>query len=193
MLCALLLPLPTLPLWDRSVLPILLQKHLALWGTITGSITNFATKAFCTLRNNNWINFATKAFCTLRNNNWIQLLFRKVQNAFVAKLVQQCALTKINSVTVGTEWPRPRMRNSCCLPNMRPVTGNPVTNSPCVSRELWQSGGLRLSDPAKTRTHGQNWHLWELSALPILLQKHFALCGTITGSSYCSTKCKMIL
>jgi hypothetical protein len=33
----------------------------------------------------------------------IQLLFRKVQNAFVAKLVKHCALTKINSVTVGTE------------------------------------------------------------------------------------------
>ncbi len=25
---------------------------------------------------------------------------------------------------------------------MRPVAGNPVTNSPCASRELWQSGGL---------------------------------------------------
>ncbi len=36
--------------------------------------------------------FASKAFCTLRNNNWIQLLFRKiqllfrkVQNALIAK------------------------------------------------------------------------------------------------------------
>ncbi len=29
--------------------------------------------------------FAIKAFCTLRNNNWIQLLFRKVQNALIAK------------------------------------------------------------------------------------------------------------
>ena len=26
-----------------------------------------------------------KAFCTSRNNNWIQLLFREVQNAFIAK------------------------------------------------------------------------------------------------------------
>jgi hypothetical protein len=54
--------------------------------------TNFATKAFCTLRNNNWI-----AFCTLRNSNWIQFLFRKVQNAVVAKLVKHCALTNVNS------------------------------------------------------------------------------------------------
>ncbi len=29
--------------------------------------------------------FAIKAFCTLRNNNWIQLLFGKVQNDFIAK------------------------------------------------------------------------------------------------------------
>jgi hypothetical protein len=28
--------------------------------------------------------------------------------------------------------------------------------------------------------------------LTILLFKHFALCGTITGSSYCSVKCKML-
>jgi hypothetical protein len=55
----------------------LLQKHFALCGTITGS--NDRTKAFCTLWNNNW------------NNNWIQLLFHKVQNAFVAKLVKHCA------------------------------------------------------------------------------------------------------
>ena len=33
----------------------------------------------------------------------VQLLFREVQNAFMAKLVKHCALTKINSVTVGTE------------------------------------------------------------------------------------------
>jgi hypothetical protein len=55
--------------------------------------TNFATKAFCTLRNNNWIqllyNFDTKAFCTFRN------LFRTVQNAIVAKLVKHCALTEV--------------------------------------------------------------------------------------------------
>ncbi len=33
----------------------------------------------------------------------IQLLFRKVQNALIAKLVKHCALKKINSVTMGTE------------------------------------------------------------------------------------------
>ncbi len=38
-----------------------------------------------------------------------------------------------------------------------------------------------------------NLKVWERSALPILLQKHFALWGTITGSSYCSAKCKMLL
>ncbi len=36
----------------------------------------------------------SKAFSTLRNNNWIQLLFHKVQNAFVAKLVKHCVLTE---------------------------------------------------------------------------------------------------
>jgi hypothetical protein len=29
--------------------------------------------------------------------------------------------------------------SSACLPNMRPVPGHPVTNSPCVSRELFGS------------------------------------------------------
>ncbi len=33
--------------------------------------------------------FDIKAFCTLRNNNWIQLLFRK--------MVKHCALTNVNS------------------------------------------------------------------------------------------------
>jgi hypothetical protein len=28
--------------------------------------------------------------------------------------------------------------------------------------------------------------------ITILVLKHFALCGTITGSSYCSTKCQML-
>ena len=48
-------------LCERSALPILLLKHFALCGTITGSraqcFTNFAIKAFCTLRNNNWIQY----------------------------------------------------------------------------------------------------------------------------------------
>jgi hypothetical protein len=34
----------------------------------------------------------------------------------MAKLVKRCALTKINSVTVGTERPRPRMRNISSSP-----------------------------------------------------------------------------
>jgi hypothetical protein len=38
------------------------------------------------------------------------------------------------------------------------------------------------------------WHPSSVRAqcLTILLFKHFALCGTITGSSYCSAKCKML-
>jgi hypothetical protein len=32
-------------------------------------------------------------------------------------MVKHCDLTKINSVTVGTEWPRPRKRNICSSPN----------------------------------------------------------------------------
>ncbi len=55
-------------------------------------LNHFAIKAFCTLWNNNWI------FCTLRNNNWIQLLFRKVQNALIAKwlstTLSQCSHTR---------------------------------------------------------------------------------------------------
>jgi hypothetical protein len=35
---------------------------------------------------------------------------------FYSKMVKHCALTKINSVTVGTEWPRPRKRNICSSP-----------------------------------------------------------------------------
>jgi hypothetical protein len=31
-------------------------------------------------------------------------------------MVKHCVLTKINSVTVGTERPRPRMRNICSSP-----------------------------------------------------------------------------
>jgi hypothetical protein len=117
-------------------------------------LNHFAIKAFCTLRNNNWIvclkgtmtigrfnliprpgleptvridicesavlnHFTIKAFCTLRNNNWIQLLFRKVPND-----------------------PGLGCATSARLPNMRTVVGNPVSNSPCASRELCQSGGL---------------------------------------------------
>ena len=52
-------------------------------------------------------NFDIKAFCTSRNNKWtavlVQLLFLEVQNAYIAKWFKHCALTKINSVTVGTE------------------------------------------------------------------------------------------
>jgi hypothetical protein len=51
---------------------------------------------------------------TLRNNNWIQLLFRKVQNAFVAKVVKQIQLLFRKPVqagapgfapTVSRRWP----------------------------------------------------------------------------------------
>jgi hypothetical protein len=54
-------------------LTILLLKHFALCGTITGS--------------------AIKAFCTLRNNDWIQLLLRKSAKCFNSKMVKHCALT----------------------------------------------------------------------------------------------------
>jgi hypothetical protein len=43
------------------------------------------------------------SYCSSKCKMPIQLLFHKVQNAFVAKLVKYCAFTKINSVTVGTE------------------------------------------------------------------------------------------
>ena len=45
--------------------------------------------------------FAIKAFCTLRNNNWIQLLFRKVQNALIAKWLST-ALSQMSILTVGS-------------------------------------------------------------------------------------------
>ncbi len=45
--------------------------------------------------------FAMKAFCTLRNNNWIQLLFRKVQNALIAKWLST-ALSQMSILTVGS-------------------------------------------------------------------------------------------
>ncbi len=54
-------------------------------------------KFVCSFCENTVLNhFAIKAFCTLRNNNWIQLLFRKVQNVFVVKLVKHCALTNLH-------------------------------------------------------------------------------------------------
>jgi hypothetical protein len=38
--------------------------------------------------------FAIKAFCTLRNNNWIQLLFRKVQIQLLFRKVQNAFIAK---------------------------------------------------------------------------------------------------
>jgi hypothetical protein len=43
--------------------------------------------------------FAITAFCTLRNHNWIQLLFRKVQNAVIAKWLST-ALSQMDPVIV---------------------------------------------------------------------------------------------
>jgi hypothetical protein len=62
--------------------------------------------------------FAIKSFCTLWNNNWIQLLwssylFRKVQNALIAKWLST-TLSQMSILTVGTERPRHRMRNIVC-------------------------------------------------------------------------------
>jgi hypothetical protein len=45
--------------------------------------------------------FAIKAFCTLRNNNWIQFLFRKVQNALIAKWFST-VLSQMSILTVGS-------------------------------------------------------------------------------------------
>ena len=42
-------------------------------------------------------------------------------------MVKHCALTKINSVTVGTERPRPRMRNICSSPKYAAGGWNPVS------------------------------------------------------------------
>jgi hypothetical protein len=43
--------------------------------------------------------FAIKAFCTFRNNNWIQLLFRKVQNAFIAKWLSTTLSQSVDTVS----------------------------------------------------------------------------------------------
>jgi hypothetical protein len=57
---------------------------------------------------------ALKASCTSRNN--IQLIVPRSARCFYSTMVKHCALTKINSVTVGTERPRPGMRNVSSSP-----------------------------------------------------------------------------
>ncbi len=99
---------PTAYLGDEQMLRILGRGHSV--PTVTELIfvraqcfTNFATKAFCTLWNNNWIRSSycstkCKMFLYKLVKHWaltIQLLFRKLQNAFVAKLVKHCALTSL--------------------------------------------------------------------------------------------------
>ncbi len=79
--------------------------------------------------------FTMKAFCTVK---WIQSIVPQSAKCFYSKLVKHCALTKINSVTVGTERPRPRMRNICSSPEC--VAGGwkiQYPFCPCASRELW--------------------------------------------------------
>ena len=79
------------------------RKHFCLW-TIT-SLCESAVLYHC----------AIKAFCTLRK---IQLLFRKVQNAFVAKLVKHCALTACSLAIKGckyfSDWDDWDWTNQCC-------------------------------------------------------------------------------
>ncbi len=53
----------------------------------------------------------------------------------------------------------------------------------CMSKE-------EMTREAETRSWAETVRA---QCLTILLQKHFALCGTTTGSSYCSENCKMLL
>jgi hypothetical protein len=61
----------------------------------------------------------------------------------MAKLVKRCALTKINSVTVGTERPRPRMRNICSSPKYAAGGWNILVSFVRAPQEgnFWQAGG----------------------------------------------------
>jgi hypothetical protein len=58
---------------------------------------------------------------------------------------------------------------SACLPNMRPVAGNPVTNSPCASRELCQSGGLTSYPGQDSNPRSELTQIFELtlSSIPL--------------------------
>ncbi len=66
------------------------------------------------------------------------------------KMVKHWALTKINSVTVGTECPRPRMSNICSSP--RYATGGWIMQCPIVRVSQEGNIGKREVEP-----HSPHW------------------------------------
>ncbi len=135
--------------------------------------------------------FAIKALCTLRNNDWIQLLFRKVQNALITKWLN-AALSQMSILTVGLSPDRGMRLNL------------PIAIVPLRRTDHWildfQPPAAYVGDEqmlcilVRGRSVPTVTELIFVRAqcLTILILKNFALFGTITGSSYCSGKCKML-
>ena len=106
--------------------------------------------------------FAIKGFCTSWNDNWIQLSFLEVQNTFIAKWLNTVLKKQSMWWPWGPNDPDLGCVTSVRLPNMWSVVGNPVP----IVRESQGNYGKWEVQPhtlwtVRTRTHGQNWHLWE--------------------------------
>jgi hypothetical protein len=84
--------------------------------------------------------------------------------------------------------PTARIRNICSSPKY--VTGGWIIQCPIVRAPPGGNIGKRediVSYPwtVRTRTHGQNWHLWERSVFTNFAIKAIYALRTATGSSWC--------
>jgi hypothetical protein len=87
-------------------------------------------------------------------------------------MVKHCALTKINSVTVGTERPRPRMRNICSSPKYA-AGGWKIQFSLSVRLKGTMEIGRFNLIPRSGLEHTISIDICESAVLNHLLLKHF--------------------
>ena len=104
-------------------------------------------------------------------------------------MVKHCALTNVNSDRGFESWPGYEVKPPDCHSSLE-----------AHGQLDYQPPATYLGDEQMLRILGRGHSVPTVTelifvraqCLTILLFKHFALCGTITGSSYCSAKCKML-
>jgi hypothetical protein len=107
-------------------------------------------------------------------------------------MVNRYSLTNVNADRGFESWPGYEVKPPDCHSSVE-AHGLLDTGFPATGRICGRRADVVHPSPGSFGSTVTELIFVRAQCLTILILKHFALCGKITGSSYCSGKCKMLL
>ena len=99
----------------------------------------------------------------------LQLLFRKVQNAFIAKWLMHCVLTNVNSDRGFESWPGYEVKPPDCHSSLE-AHGQRILDFPATGRIFGRRADVAHPRPGSFGPHGHRIDFCESAML-----NHFAI------------------